>query len=47
MEADIKTEKALPRYCGSDTTFSPQLWNAVWQEKNDWEIWRQLGLEKY
>jgi hypothetical protein len=47
MEGDIQKEKALSKYHGSDGIFSPPLWGAAWQDQNDWEVWHQLGLEKY
>ena len=47
MEGDIQKEKALPKYHGSEGTFSVPIWDAAWQDQNDWEVWRQLGLENY
>jgi hypothetical protein len=47
MEADVQKEKALPKYHGSEGTFSLPIWDAAWQDQNDWEVWRQLGLENY
>ena len=27
--------------------FSERVWKGTWGTKNDWEIWRALGMEKY
>ncbi len=29
------------------TEFSLSLWSMRWGTKNDWEVWRELGKEKY
>ena len=47
MEADVQKERVLLKYHGNDGAFSPLLWATAWQGQNDWEVWCQLGLEKY
>lgn len=47
MEADVQKERVLSKYHRSDGAFSPLLWVAAWRGQNDWEVWRQLGSEKY
>jgi len=47
MEKDIVVQKQHSQYLGSDGQFSMALWQATWGNQNDWEVWRQLGLETY
>jgi hypothetical protein len=47
MEKDIAAQKQHPKYLGPDGQISAALWQAVWGNQNDWEVWRQLGLETY
>ena len=47
MEKDIVVQKQHSPYLGSDGQFSMALWQAAWGDQNDWEVWRQLGLETY
>jgi hypothetical protein len=47
MQKDIEAEKALPRYMDDEGSFSASLWELQWSERNRWEIWRDLGKERY
>jgi len=47
MQKDIAAQKLQPEYLGLDGEFSLSLWQAVWGDQNDWEVWRKLGLESY
>jgi hypothetical protein len=48
MENDIAAERTHLEYLGSDGHFATTLWQEKWgNHVNDWEVWRQLGLETY
>ncbi|TCD63079.1 hypothetical protein EIP91_006035 [Steccherinum ochraceum] len=48
MRDDIAEEMALPRYAHEGTsTFDYERWRQHWGERNNWEIWRALGKERY
>lgn len=47
METDIRAVKSEARYQGTDSSFSQELWDLAWPGKNDWEVWRELGKERY
>ncbi|EED82445.1 predicted protein [Postia placenta Mad-698-R] len=44
---DIAHEQLKPEYQDVFSTFSEQCWCERWKSMNDWEIWRELGLEWY
>lgn len=43
---DLQHEKESNNY-QQDGVFSDQLWLSAWAGKNQWEIWRAIGKEKY
>jgi len=47
MEKDIAAEKQHHKYLGPNGQFSAALWQTVWGNQNDWEVWWQLRLETY
>jgi hypothetical protein len=47
MQKDIAAQKLQPEYLGLDGEFSLSLWQVVWGDQNDWEVWHKLGLESY
>lgn len=47
MEDNLKMERRKIQYHTASGEFSDALWKSVWEERNDWEVWRALGLEKY
>ncbi|EKM48079.1 uncharacterized protein PHACADRAFT_109426 [Phanerochaete carnosa HHB-10118-sp] len=44
---DISEEKQKRQYTNDDSSFSLEKWHAQWSDKNTWEVWRVLGLERY
>ncbi|KAF7965123.1 hypothetical protein HWV62_45547 [Athelia sp. TMB] len=47
MEDALASERQKASYCTADGNFSTVLWKSVWDDKNDWEVWRALGKEEY
>lgn len=45
--ADVAYEKGLPKYLDETGDFSEVLWEETWAGKNNWEIWRAVGKERY
>ncbi|KII89593.1 hypothetical protein PLICRDRAFT_107715 [Plicaturopsis crispa FD-325 SS-3] len=43
---DLASEREQQMYWASGE-FSSDLWRARWGNMNDWEVWRELGLERY
>ncbi|KZP05566.1 hypothetical protein FIBSPDRAFT_842896 [Athelia psychrophila] len=47
MEDSLKKERCRVQYHTAGGEYSDVLWKSIWEEKNDWEVWRALGLETY
>ncbi|KAJ7760216.1 hypothetical protein DFH07DRAFT_740826 [Mycena maculata] len=45
-DKDLQMEQSLEEY-QNDSVFSEDAWNTKWEGKNKWEIWREIGKEKY
>ncbi|KAJ7715305.1 hypothetical protein DFH07DRAFT_785639 [Mycena maculata] len=45
-DKDLQMEQSLEEY-QNDGVFSEDAWNTKWEGKNKWEIWREIGKEKY
>ncbi|KAJ6475874.1 hypothetical protein DFH09DRAFT_952599 [Mycena vulgaris] len=46
-EADLKAERQQDQYVDSNGEFDEALWTERWDPKNAWEIWREIGRERY
>ncbi|KAK7012493.1 hypothetical protein R3P38DRAFT_2550330 [Favolaschia claudopus] len=46
-EADLAVERGKEQYHGSNGEFSDMQWAAKWGTRNSWEIWREVGNERY
>ncbi|KAK6974998.1 hypothetical protein R3P38DRAFT_3238310 [Favolaschia claudopus] len=46
-EADIVAERQKAEYMDNEGVFSDVKWGQVWDGKNSWEIWREIGKERY
>lgn len=46
-EADLTTERQKDEYLGADGSFSEALWSGRWTTMNGWEVWREIGRERY
>ncbi|KAK7005548.1 hypothetical protein R3P38DRAFT_3283218 [Favolaschia claudopus] len=46
-EADIVAERQKAEYLDNEGVFSDVKWGQVWDGKNSWEIWREIGKERY
>jgi hypothetical protein len=46
-DKDLTEEKKSSDYCDSNGSFRKDLWEARWGRMNQWEIWRELGKERY
>ncbi|KAK6978266.1 hypothetical protein R3P38DRAFT_3469841 [Favolaschia claudopus] len=46
-EADILAERQKAEYFDGEGEFSDVKWGQVWDGKNSWEIWREIGKERY
>ncbi|KAJ7137298.1 hypothetical protein C8R46DRAFT_1357612 [Mycena filopes] len=46
-EADLATERRNNQYLGADGNFSEDLWKGRWKTSNGWEVWREIGRERY
>ncbi|KAK7012432.1 hypothetical protein R3P38DRAFT_3019255 [Favolaschia claudopus] len=46
-EADIVAERQKAEYLDGEGEFSDVKWGQVWDAKNSWEIWREIGKERY
>ncbi|KAG0693493.1 hypothetical protein DFH29DRAFT_1039252 [Suillus ampliporus] len=47
-QKDLRDERRNTRYVDlASGEFSKELWRAVWGDRNDWYVWRELGKEWY
>ncbi|KAJ7022549.1 hypothetical protein C8F04DRAFT_1240725 [Mycena alexandri] len=46
-EADLTAERRKDQYLGADGNFSEALWSGQWKTMNSWEVWREIGRERY
>ncbi|KAJ7141970.1 hypothetical protein C8R46DRAFT_1233343 [Mycena filopes] len=44
---DITSERRKAEYLGSDGKFDDGRWIERWGTKNSWEVWREIGKERY
>ena len=46
-DKDLAEEMKSSDYHDSDGNLQEDLWQARWRGMNRWEIWRELGRERY
>lgn len=47
MSRDLEDEMAQGLYLDPAGKFSQGLWEQHWGDRNRWEVWRELGKERY
>ncbi|KAJ6513965.1 hypothetical protein DFH09DRAFT_1099835 [Mycena vulgaris] len=46
-DADLVAERQKDHFLGPDGEFAEALWMGKWTGMNSWEIWREIGRERY